>query len=83
MDLITELLIHPIVGLVGYLLSLIAAIIAISQFLSKKSAEGEVRELTIELEKIQTTFNENNISQGDKSQYFQENSGPVNINNRG
>ena len=83
MDLIIEFLANPIVGLVGYVLSLIAAIIAVSQFSGKKTAEERVRELTIEVENIRATSNENEITQGGKSQYFQENSGPVNIDNRG
>ena len=83
MDLIKEFLASPIVGVVGYVLSLIAAIIAVSQFLGKKTAQERVRELTIEVENIKTTSNENEITQGEKSQYFQENSGPVNIDNRG
>jgi hypothetical protein len=81
-NLITEFLMNPIVGLVGYALSLIAAIIAVSQFLGKKEALEKVRELTIEVSNIKTTSNENEITQGGKSQYFQENSGPVNIDNR-
>jgi len=81
MDLINEFLANAIVGLVGYALSLIAAIIAVSQFLGKKEAQERVRELTIEVKNIETTSNE--ITQGEKSQYFQENSGPVNIDNRG
>lgn len=80
--MITEFLANPIVGLVGYVLSLIAAIIAVSQFLGKKTAEERVRELTIEVKNIKITSNENQITQGEKSQYFQENSGPVNIDNR-
>ena len=83
MALITEFLANPIVGFVGYVLSLIAAIIAVSQFLSKKTAQKRVRELTIEVKNIKTISNENEITQGEKSQYFQENSGPVNIDNRG
>jgi hypothetical protein len=62
---------------------LIAAIIAVRQFLGKKTAEERIRELTIEVKNIKKTSNENEITQGEKSQYFQENSGPVNIDNRG
>jgi hypothetical protein len=82
-DLITEFLANPMVGLVGYVLSLIAAIIAVSQFMGKKTAEERVRKLTIEVKNIKKTSNENEVTQGEKSQYFQENSGPVNIDNRG
>ena len=83
MNLISEFLANPIVGLVGYALSLIAALIAVSQFLGKKAAQEKVRELTIEVKNIKMTSNENEVTQGEKSQYFQENSGPVNIDNRG
>ena len=83
MELISEFLANPIVGFVGYAVSLIAAIIAVSQFLGKKAAQDKVRKLTIEVKNIKTTSNENEVTQGEKSQYFQENSGPVNIDNRG
>jgi carbohydrate-binding DOMON domain-containing protein len=82
-ELITGFLANPIVGLIGYVLSLIAAVIAVSQFSGKKTAQERVRELTIEVKNIKTTANENEVTQGVKSQYFQENSGPVNIDNRG
>jgi hypothetical protein len=82
-NVITEFLANPIVGLVGYALSLIAAIIAVSQFSGKKTAQEKVRELTIEVKNIKMISNENEITQGKKSQYFQENSGSVNIDNRG
>lgn len=84
MALITSFLSNPVVGLIGYLLSLVAAIIAIVQYLGKSKAEEEARNLRIEITNLQTnTKNENKVNQGDKSQYFQENSGPVNIDNRG
>jgi len=82
-NVITEFLANPIVGLVGYALSLIAAIIAVSQFSGKKTAQEKVRELTIEVKNIKMISNENEITQGKKSQYFQQNSGSVNIDNRG
>lgn len=84
MDLTSSFLSNPVVGLIGYLLSLIAAIIAISQYLAKSKAIEEVKNLQIEITNLQSnTNNENKINQGEKSQYFQENSGPVNIDNRG
>lgn len=84
MDLITTFLSNPVVGLIGYLLSLIAAIIAIGQYLAKSKAREEARNLRVEITNLQSnTKNENKINQGDKSQYFQENAGPVNIDNRG
>lgn len=83
MDLIKDFLSDPIVGLIGYVLSLIASIIAVSQFLGKTTAQERVRELTIEVKNIKKTSSENEVVQGEKSQYFQDNSGPVNIDNRG
>lgn len=84
MGLITSFLSNPVVGLIGYLLSLVAAIIAIFQYLGKSKAEEDARNLRIEITNLQTnTKNENKVNQGDKSQYLQENSGPVNIDNRG
>lgn len=84
MDQIANILSNPIVGLIGYLLSLVAAIIAIFQYFGKSKAKDEIKSLQIEITSLQTSLrNENNIHQGDKSQYFQENSGPVSIDNRG
>lgn len=84
MDLISSFLSNPIVGIIGYLFSLVAAIIAIFQYLGRSKAEDEVKNLQIEITNLQTnTRNENRVNQGEKSQYFQENSGPVNIDNRG
>lgn len=84
MDLIASFLSNPIVGFIGYLLSLVAAIIAIVQYLGRSKAEGEARSLRIEITNLQAnTKNENTVHQSGKSQYFQENNGPVNIDNRG
>ncbi|WP_036233629.1 hypothetical protein [Marinobacterium litorale] len=84
MNLISSFLSNPIVGIIGYLLSFVAAIIAIVQYLGRSKAEEKVKNLQIEVTNLQAnTRNENKVSQGEKSQYFQENSGPVNIDNRG
>lgn len=84
MNLISSFLSNPIVGIIGYLLSFLAAIIAIVQYLGRSKAEEKVKNLQIEVTNLQAnTRNENKVSQGEKSQYFQENSGPVNIDNRG
>lgn len=83
MDLITSFLSNPIVGVVGYLLSFVAAIIAIVQYVGRSRAEEEVKSLQIKVNNLQVnTKNENTVHQGEKSQYFQENSGPVNIDFR-
>lgn len=84
MNLISSFLSNPIVGIIGYLLSFLAAVIAIVQYLGRSKAEDKVKNLQIEVTNLQAnTRNENKISQGEKSQYFQKNSGPVNIDNRG
>lgn len=83
MDFITSLLSNPIAGIIGYLLSLVASIIAILQYIGKSKAVAEAHNLKIEIKNLQeNTNNKNRVQQGDKSQYFQENSGPVTIDNR-
>jgi len=91
MNVITTFLSNPIVALIGYVFSLIAAVIAIWQFLEKSKALAELGDLKIQITilnqentNLQSIVNNNNkIHQGEKSQYFQKNSGPVNIDNRG
>ncbi|MEY8201267.1 MAG: hypothetical protein RPS47_18675 [Colwellia sp.] len=94
MDEITAFLTNPIVGIIGYVLSLIAAIIAITQALAKQKALKVIEQLNIQVTNIREentdlrlsfnkTENNNDITQGEKSQYFQDNSGSVNIDNRG
>lgn len=94
MEYLAALLANPIVGAIGYVLSFVAAVIAIFQALGKKSAQKLVQELKIEIStvkeentnlklSINRNENKNSVNQGEKSQYFQDNSGPVNIDNRG
>ena len=94
MEYLAILLANPIVGAIGYVLSFVAAVIAIFQALGKKSAQKLVQELKIEIStvkeentnlklSINRNENKNSVNQGEKSQYFQDNSGPVNIDNRG
>lgn len=84
MDLITSFLSNPVVSLTGYVLSFVASITAISENIGKSKAREEVRNLQIQITNLQSnTKNENNINQGKRSQYFQDNSGPVTIDNRG
>jgi len=68
----------PLVALTGYILTVISSVIAIWQFFGKSKAIKELANLQIEITNIK-----NNVQQGDKSQYFQANSGPVSIDNRG
>jgi len=102
MESLTLFMGNPIVGLVGYVLSLVAALIAIFQFFKKKEAirlvddlnaqvfqvNEEIKiireeNLNLQLKLSNTVNNNNDVSQGDKSQFFQDNSGTVNIDNRG
>lgn len=82
MNIITSFLSNPIIALTGYLLSLVASIIAITQYYGRSKAEAEAKELRIEIKSL-LTKNENQVQLGEKSQYFQENSGPITIDNRG
>jgi len=94
MDELTTFLSNPIVGTIGYTLSLIAAIIAIYQALAKEKALKTIDKLNLQITTISQENNDlrlsinkaennNEIIQGEKSQYFQDNSGSVNIDNRG
>ena len=94
MDELTTFLSNPIVGTIGYTLSLIAAIIAIYQALAKEKALKTIDKLNLQITtisqennnlrlSINKIENNNEIIQGEKSQYFQDNSGSVNIDNRG
>lgn len=79
-DTLSAFLADPVVSSVGYIISFIAGIIAIVQYFGKSEAEEKVKALKIELIEIQKKIkNENTVNQGEKSQYFQENSGPVSI----
>ena len=73
---------NPIVGFIGYMLSVIAAIIAIVQAIKKNNALQKIKELNVQITNIKNE-NKNSVTQGEKSQYFQDNNGPVNIDNRG
>ena len=94
MDDLTAFLSNPIVGIIGYALSLVAAIIAITQALAKQKVLKVIEQLNIQVTAIREentnlklsinkTENKNEVTQGEKSQYFQDNSGLVNIDNRG
>lgn len=89
MSQIAQFLSNPIVGLVGYVLSAVAALIAIQQFFSARKVRRELVKLNFELNTLRLENskiiieNRNRVEQGDRSQYFQENSGPIHIDNRG
>lgn len=94
MAFLTAFLSDPIVGSVGYVLSFVAAFIAIGQFVGKSKVLEEMRVLTLKYNsvlqennhlklQVSNIDNNNEVNQGEKSQYFQDNSGPVSIDNRG
>ncbi|GAB3469467.1 hypothetical protein [Azotobacter salinestris] len=94
MESIKLFLANPIVGFVGYILSAVAAIIAIVQACGKNKAIKEVSSLSAQLDlkveennklklEINRVENKNSVSQGERSQYFNGNTGSVNIDNRG
>lgn len=91
MDAISTFLSNPLVALTGYAFSLVAAVIAIWQFWGKSKALKELDVLKVKITNISEENtnlqsiinNKNRVQQGGKSQYFQENSGSINIDNRG
>lgn len=83
MAFINEFLAYPLVALAGYILTVVSAIIAIIQYREKSSALKQVNHLKTEIKSLQAVVNQTNVTQGDKSQYFPHNLGPVSIDNRG
>lgn len=101
MEELSAFLANPIVSAIGYILSVIAACIAIFEALAKRNALKLASDLNVKIGSIKEENNSikeenynlklsireyennNNVTQGDRSQYFNENSGPVTIDNRG
>lgn len=83
MAFINEFLAIPLVALTGYILTVVSGAIAIFQYREKSSALKQVNNLKMEIKNLQAVVNQTNVTQGDKSQYFPHNSGPVSIDNRG
>lgn len=90
MDVIKDFLANPVVGLIGYILTVASGLIAIAQTIRKNNAEEKATGLEVKLSvlsqenvRLKQEIKEMSIIQGDKSQYFQQNSGPVMIDNRG
>lgn len=84
-ETITSFLSNPIVSLVGYVATLIGGLVAVWQFLEKSKMQKEVERLKLQIVNLQSDVvnNNNKVRQGAKSQYFQDNSGAVIIDNRG
>ncbi|MBD2794472.1 hypothetical protein ID852_15775 [Xenorhabdus sp. 42] len=79
--MITSFLANPYVVGFGYLIGIVSGIIAIVQTFRVSEREKEIRKLNIKINS--SVSNNNQIYQGKRSQYFQDNNGPVNIDNRG
>ncbi|MDJ0035346.1 hypothetical protein QM637_05790 [Pantoea allii] len=87
--MIQSILSNEYVSAFGYVVGVISGCLAIYQSKQVKDKTGEIQrlettinQLNAEIRNYQTT-NMNNVNQGERSQYFQDNSGAVNIDNRG
>ncbi|MDY7539162.1 hypothetical protein RGU72_12955 [Undibacterium sp. 5I1] len=87
---ITAFLADPLVSLLGYILTVISGFIAIWQSIGKSRALTDLQKLKVQIDNslqnsnnLSETVNQNHVQQGPKSQYFQENKGSINIDNRG
>ncbi|WP_122490698.1 hypothetical protein [Pseudomonas viridiflava] len=90
MEFLKDFLANPIVSSIGYVLTVVSGIIAIAQTVGKSKAKEEASQLhgiisnvTEENNKLKLQIESINVTQGEKSQFFQGNSGAVNIDNRG
>ena len=90
MDYLKDFLADPIVSFIGYALTVISGLIAIAQTAGKtkakeetKQAQNELYNIAQENNNLKLRIDKMNVTQGEKSQFFQQNSGPVNIDNRG
>lgn len=84
-----QFLANPLVSFIGYAIGVISGAIGIIQTLASKRKDKEIIKLNennsflvVENNQLKMVINQNKISQGEKSQYFQSNSGPVNIDVR-
>lgn len=90
MEFLKGLLADPVVSAVGYILTVVSGVIAIVQVSGKAKAKREIVKLrseisnvTNEKNKLKLDIESMNVTQGEKSQFFQSNSEAVNIDNRG
>jgi len=90
MEYLKHFLENPIVVLIGYVLTVVSGLIAVVQTIGKSKAEEKANNLEVRLSKaiqenisLKQEVERISVSQGNKSQYFQQNSGPVTIDNRG
>lgn len=86
--MIASILANEYVSAFGYLVSVISGCIAIYQTIQVTKKNNEIQQLKItnnelNAQILNNTINKSNVNQGERSQYFQDNNGPVNIDNRG
>ena len=86
---IIQFLADPIVSLIGYALTVISSLIAIQQYFDKKEAlnlnltlQNKISTLELENSSIKQSNNKNTVTQGDHSQFINDNTGPISIDNR-
>lgn len=88
-QMVASILANEYVIAFGYLVGVVSGCIAIYQTIQVTKKNTEIQQLKITVNELNTkitnniTTNRNNVSQGERSQFFQENNGPVNIDNRG
>jgi hypothetical protein len=88
MNLISDFLSNPMVSAIGYFMTVVSGAIAIVQSIRSSNLSKENTNLRKDILVLQQ-FNAENLAfnkgvvQGEKSQYFEDNSGPVIIDNRG
>lgn len=88
MSLITDFLSDPIVSAIGYFMTVVSGAIAIGQAIKASDLSKQNIELKNQISVLQQVNTDNiesnkNVVQGDKSQYFRDNSGSITIDNRG
>lgn len=83
--MIESILANEYVSAFGYFVGVVSGCIAIYQTMQVAEKNIEIQQLKVINNELNTqiTTNKNNVNQGERSQYFQDNNGPVNIDNRG
>lgn len=87
--MIQSILSNEYVSAFGYVVGVISGCLAIYQSKQVKDKSGEIQRLETTINQLNAeirnykTTNMNSVSQGERSQYFQDNNGSVNIDNRG
>ncbi|MFC3914632.1 hypothetical protein ACFOSS_14345 [Pseudaeromonas sharmana] len=88
MSVISDFLSDPIVSAIGYFMTVVSGAIAIAQSIRSSNLTKEINNLKNEISVLQQVNADNieikeKVVQGEKSQYFKDNSGPISIDNRG